>query len=250
MTTILYRGDCLEKMKLLKDKSIDIVLCDLPYGIFGKNKSTEWDKQIDLKMMWKQIWRISKPNTPVFLFGDFKFAVQLYNSQSKYWKLTFVWNKGKSTTPFLSKLRHGRATEYILMFYKKPPFYNYKEYHKVSKREKIYHNGSYVGAKKIKKQTNVYTPSLPINIIQCNNVRIKKLIKSITEKPQRVLEEFIKYYSREGDTVLDFTMGSCSCGVVCHKLRRNFIGIELNKTHFDISVERLKKINPDNVLVK
>ena len=88
-------------------------------------------------------------------------------------------------------------------------------------------------------ESNRYTPSLPLNVIQSKIVK-KKIIKNITEKPQIVLERLLKYYSNEGDTCLDFTMGSGSCGVACKTLNRNFIGIELKKEHFDVCVERLE----------
>tara|TARA_R110000787_G_scaffold234035_4_gene340924 strand:- start:3260 stop:3976 length:717 start_codon:yes stop_codon:yes gene_type:complete len=233
----LINGDCIEEMKQLHDGSVDIIIADLPYARFGH---LDWDKQIDLDKLWIQIWRVSKPNTPIFLFGDFKFANILLNSQPKYFKYEIVWNKNKSTTPLLSKKRFGKATEYILVFYKKQPVYNYQEYHKVKFREKVYFNGSFVGAKKIEKQTNYYTPALPINIINCPVKKSNKIIKTITEKPQGALEHLLKYFSNEGDTCLDFCMGSGSLGVACSTLNRNFIGIELNTEHFELAKERLE----------
>ena len=232
----LINGDCLEKMKDLSNNSIDIIIADLPYGRF---KHLEWDKMIDLKKMWREIWRISKINTPVFLFGDFKFANILLNSQPKYFKYEIVWNKMKSSTPLLSQKRFGKATEYILVFYKKQPVYNYSKYHKVFKKKTSTHWHTFHGAKKIKREINIYKPSLPINVIEQPNKKNNKLIKNITEKPQFILEHLLKYFSNEGDTCLDFTMGSGSMGVACKTLNRKFIGIELNKEHFDIAKKRL-----------
>jgi len=234
---MLIQGDCLEKMMDISDNSIDIIIADLPYGRF---KHLDWDKAIDLEKMWKQIWRISKPTTPVFLFADFKFANILLNSQPKHFKYEIVWNKGLSTTPLMSQKRFGKAAEYILIFYKKQPVYNYTKYHKVVKRDKVYYNGAFVGAKKIKKQTNTYYPTLPLNIIECANKRRGKCIKNITEKPQGVLEHLLKYFSNEGDTCLDMCMGSGSMGVACKTLNREFIGIELNEDHFIIAKKRLE----------
>ena len=79
--------------------------------------------------MWEQIWRVCKPKAPVFLFGDFKFANELYNSQPKYFKYEIVWNKKRTTTPLNSHIRFGKATEYILVFYKEQPVYNFEKYH-------------------------------------------------------------------------------------------------------------------------
>ena len=234
---MLINGDCIEEMAKLDDASIDIIIADLPYGRF---KDLDWDKCIDLDKMWEQIWRISKPTTPVFLFGDFKFCNILMNSQPKWFKYEMVWNKGKNTTPFLSRQQPGRATEYILVFYKKLPVYNIDKYHTSIKRKTDKGTGmGLCGSIQAYKTYNSYSPILPLNIIKCHKVEHKKLIKKITEKPQAVLEHILKYFSNEGDTCLDFTMGSGSCGVACKTLNRNFIGIELKKEHFDVCVERL-----------
>ena len=234
----LIKGDCLEEMKQLPDCSVDIVIADLPYGRF---KHLEWDKAIDLEGMWKQIWRISKPNTPIFLFGDMKFGIQLINSQPKHFKYEIVWNKMKSTTPLLSRKRLGKATEYIFIFYKKQPIYNYAKYHKIKKviTDNAKNNNKIVGGKYSKEVDihNNYEPQLPTNII--NEV----LPKKVTEKPQGILEFILKYFSNEGDVCLDMCMGSGSCGVACHTLGRKFIGIELNDEHFQIAKERLENIN-------
>lgn len=240
----LIEGDCLEKMKDLSDNSVDIVICDLPYGVFTKHLA--WDKGIDLEKMWKQLWRIGKKNCPIFLFGDMKFGVKLINSCPKHFKYEIVWNKKKSTTPLLARRRIGKATEYVFIFYKHQPIYNYKEYHKVVKvrrcknkkiakcDEIMYHPPNSV--------ISVYDPRLPINVIEGKTIMRGKIIKNITEKPQFLLEYLLKYFSNEGDTCLDMAMGSGSCGVACNKLKRNFIGIELNKKHFNLAAERLKYI--------
>ena len=308
----LYQGDCLEKMKDLSDNSIDIVIADLPYGRF---KHLSWDTEIDLEKMWREIWRIGKKNCPVFLFGDMKFGVKLINSCPKHFKYEIVWNKKRTTTPLLSRKRLGKATEYVFIFYKHQPVYNYAKYHhikgsrkcnnkKVEKGEgmqfhyeksirnvyepslplnvvtnntseglNIVHKNKKIKIPRISYEptlpTNVldqviplnntpliigkqnmyhakkavYEPILPINVIEEYSVRKGKIIKNITEKPQFLLEFILKYFSNEGDTCLDMTMGSGSCGVACNKLNRNFIGIELNERHFNLAKERLDKIS-------
>ena len=307
----LLQGDCLEKLKELKDNSIDICIADPPYGRF---KHLDWDVKIEFKKLWKELWRVCKPTCPIFLFGDFKFAVEIYNSQPKWFKYEIVWNKMRTTTPLLSRKRFGKATEYILVFYKKQPVYNYLKYHKylkAPKRAKVEKqtmivgqkprkiirnqydpklpinvvnqvepdkkkNSMYIGGPKDKNITHValYDPKLPINVVNepedgydnksydgvCPYARdsgIKwdpklpinvlegsakinnKTIKKITEKPQFLLEHLLKYFSNEGDTCLDFCMGSGSCGVACKTLNRNFVGIELNKEHFNLAKKRL-----------
>jgi len=305
----LFNGDCLEKLKDLSDNSIDIIIADPPYARF---KHLEWDKKIDFEPLWEQLWRVSKPNCPIFLFGDFKFAVEIYNSQPKYFKYEIVWNKKTTTTPLLSRKRFGKCTEYILVFYKKQPVYNYSKYHKIIKKpyskkkniktikkngvmggkgmviemnvrynpklptniienevvfspmvmgkdNKMYHSKSakyeprlpiniiekeakdygIMIRSKNEEKYNKYEPTLPCNVISCNSKRNKKIIKKLTEKPQFVLKHLLKYFSNEGDTCLDFCMGSGSMGIACIDLKRNFIGIEKNKEFFDITKERL-----------
>ena len=276
----LIQGDCLEKMKDISKNSVDIIIADLPYGRF---KHLDWDKTIDLKKMWKEIWRIAKPTTPVFLFGDMKFGVQLINSCPRHFKYEIVWNKMRTTTPLLSRKRLGKATEYIFIFYKKQPVYNYAKYHKhiykpaqearvkngfntAANQDRLCPYNKYKGkggkqfepnlplnVVSMKKnlvmgqekqemyhqQSKMYDPILPTNIISKYNVRINKVIPNITEKPQFILEFILKYFSNENDTCLDFTMGSGSCGEACKTLNRKFIGIELNKEHYDIACKRL-----------
>ena len=305
----LYNGDCLEIMKDLSDNSVDIVIADLPYGRF---KHLKWDCPIDLERMWKQLWRICKPTCPIFLFGDFKFAMEIYNSQPKYFKYEIVWNKGQTTTPLLSRKRFGKSTEYILIFYKKQPVYNYAKYHKINNKNKVfspmvmgkdnkmYHsktrkynpklplniineneiidselynmkfkrslevyeprlplniieeneilpkdfnNNGVAKWLQAKRDGNDYEPKLPLNIIKCNAKIKNKTIKKVTEKPQFILEHLLKYFSNEGDTCLDITMGSGSCGVACHTLGRKFIGIEKNKEFYEITKERLSSLS-------
>ena len=273
----LHMGDCLEVMRDIPENSVDIIIADLPYGRFAH---LEWDRCIDLERMWEHLWRIAKPTTPIFLFGDFRFANILMNSQPRHFKFEIVWNKGVTTTPLLSHKRPGKATEYILAFYKKQPVYNILKYHKkiVDKTQdarvaktKGYeykddpimkgrnYNGkagkqyeptlpiNYVKTPMVMGQETdmvhaksaVFSPTLPINVINCKTKRLKKVLKSLTEKPQDILEMLLKYYSNEGDVCLDFTMGSGSMGVACKTLNRRFIGIEMNEEHFTVAERRL-----------
>ena len=103
----LIEGDCLEKLKTISSKSVDIVITDLPYGRFEKH--LEWDKPLDLKILWKELWRVSKKNTPIFMFGDMKFGVELINSCPKHFKYEIVWDKKRTTTPLLSRKRLGKS---------------------------------------------------------------------------------------------------------------------------------------------
>ena len=286
----LFEGDCLTIMEDFSDNSVDIVIADLPYGRFSHLAGKDgWDNPIDLKKMWRELWRICKDTCPIFLFGDFKFVNILLNSQPKYFRYELVWNKKQSTNFMNARKMPGKATEYILVFYKKLPTYNYLTYHKripnsggnfhktglnidshkrnlkkpPKKRKSLNHGGGKINKKtstyeprlplnvivephidrggrpKLPNKTFTYEPRLPLNVLECRNVRNKKLIKNITEKPQFILEWLLKYFSNEGDTCLDITMGSGSCGVACKTLNREFIGIELFKKHFEIAKARL-----------
>ena len=263
----LIEGNCLEKLKTISSKSVDIVITDLPYGRFEKH--LEWDKPLDLKILWKELWRVSKKNTPIFMFGDMKFGVELINSCPKHFKYEIVWDKKRTTTPLLSRKRLGKSTEYVFIFYKHQPVYNYAKYHKVCELRneknnikpnaiiKHYKNSKHkvykprlplnvvntpliIGKDNMyHSQSAVYTPILPTNVISEYAVRNKKLIPNITEKPQFILEFLLKYFSNEDDTCLDCCMGSGSTGLACKNLGRKFIGIELNKKHYEIAHKRL-----------
>tara|TARA_R100000734_G_C3316470_1_gene108983 strand:+ start:1542 stop:2270 length:729 start_codon:yes stop_codon:yes gene_type:complete len=236
----LINGDCLEKIKDLSDNSIDLVITDLPYGL-GHSK-LKWDTPIDLNIMWEQLWRVTKPNSPIFMFADMIFASKLISSQPKYFKYEIVWEKTKSTTPMLSFKRMGKATEYILVFYKKQPKYLAKDFHKVVRSKNNTVMGglgqTYIENKRVK--SKYYEPKLPLNIFKCPNIDgHHKKIKGLTEKPVEVIEHILKYYAEKGDTCLDICMGSGSTGEACKNRGVNFIGIELNNNHFKICKDRL-----------
>lgn len=170
----LIHGDCLEKLKDICDNSIDICIADLPYGRF---KHLDWDTPIDLEKMWKQLNRICKKTTPIFLFGDMKFGVQLINSNPKHFKYEIVHNKMRTTTPLLSRKRLGKATEYVFIFYRKQCVYNYLKYHKIratkaqeNKQRKFKKflkeskSNNIIGTKG-KDTGNRYCPPIPTNVI-------------------------------------------------------------------------------------
>lgn len=160
----LLNGCCLEKMKDIPNNSVDIIICDLPYGRF---KHLHWDTPIDLEKLWKEIWRVCKKNAPVFLFGDMKFGVNLINSCPKYFKYEIVWDKMRGTTPLLARKRLGKSTEYVFIFYKNQPVYNYAKYHKVKNVRKCNNKKVEDGMKfhYEKSVRTTYEPSLPLNVI-------------------------------------------------------------------------------------
>lgn len=245
----LFNGDCLEEMKNIKDKSIDLVFCDLPYG----QTSCKWDCKIDLEEFWKQVMRIKKINTPIFFTTTTKFGVELINSAPK--KLKFfdlVWIKSASTGFLNAKKMPLRKHEMIYVFYEKLPFYDLSSHtHKFIKEEKkiekkdydvesdseLYGDVKRSDFKDRKNSESIYDPPLPTSMLEIKSTRGKHS----TEKPVALIEWILKYYSKEGDTILDPTMGSGSCGVACNNMNRDFIGIEKDEEIFKVAKSRLIK---------
>jgi len=236
----LINGDCLEELKKLHDKSVDIVICDLPYGI----TNCKWDTKIDINELWKELIRVGKPNTPYFFFCTFKFGVELVNANPKMFRYDLVWFKTRLSNPLTSTQRIANAHENIIVFYKKKPVYNYLKYHtKIVNENKIdtcFNN--ITGTTIMTHHRSTYNPTLPLSCITANNI-CGSHTKHSTQKPVSIIEMLIKYYSNEGDTVLDPTMGSGSTGEASHNLGRKFIGIELDKTIYDVAVKRLEELN-------
>ena len=242
----LYQGDCLELMKNIEDKSIDCIICDLPYGVTSKNK---WDTIIPYEPLWKEYKRIIKDNGPIILFGQDKFTAKTMLSNEKMHRYNLIWNK-VLTSGFLNAGRMPlREHEDIMIFYKKLPTYNPQ----FTEGKPLHGMGEKF--KKVKNNNNNYN-----DFNSCNNPSAnregdtKKYPKSIltfprpasskmlhpTEKPVELLEYLIKTYSNENDVILDNCMGSGSTGVACLNTNRRFIGIELDEKYFNIAKDRLE----------
>tara|TARA_R110001632_G_scaffold53517_7_gene131735 strand:+ start:941 stop:1660 length:720 start_codon:yes stop_codon:yes gene_type:complete len=237
----IFNGNCLEKMKDLKDDSIDLIFCDLPYG----QTSCKWDCKIDLQLFWKEIMRIKKLHTPIFFTTTTKFGVDLIQSAPKkcYFRYDIVWVKSAPAGFLSAKKMPMRKHEMIYVFYEKLPFYDLSSHkHKFIKemnnrKGKVY-NSQETESKDYKNKSIVgkYDPPLPTTMLEIKSTRGKHS----TEKPVALMEWILKYYSKEGDVVLDPTMGSGSTGVACKNMNRKFIGIEMDKDIFDGAVKRLE----------
>ena len=244
----LYKGDCLELMKNIRDKSIDCIICDLPYGVTSKNK---WDTIIPYEPLWKEYKRIIKDNGPIILFGQDKFTAKTMLSNEKMHRYNLIWNK-VLTSGFLNAGRMPlREHEDIMIFYKKLPTYNPQ----FTEGKPLHGMGEKF--KKVKNNNNNYN-----DFNSCNNPSAnregdtKKYPKSIltfprpasskmlhpTEKPVELLEYLIKTYSNENDVILDNCMGSGSTGVAALNTNRRFIGVELDEKYFNIAKDRLENI--------
>ncbi len=237
----LYQGDCLEVMKDIEDKSINMILCDLPYGITARNK---WDIVIPFDKLWEHYNRIIKDNGAIVLFGSGMFTSSLMQSNSKMWRYNLIWHK---TTPtgFLNANRMPlRAHEDIVVFYKSLPTYNPQKTNgherKVSKAEH----------KRNSKKTEDYgehglttydsTERYPTSILTFATDKQKEALHP-TQKPVELLEWLIKTYTNEGEVILDNCMGSGSTGVAAINTNRSFIGIELDEGYFEIAENRIEE---------
>lgn len=244
--TRLINGDCLVEMQNIPDKSIDMILCDLPYGVLNKgNKEAQWDREILLSDLWVQYSRIIKDNGAVVLFAQGVFTAKLMMSNPRMWRYNLIWDKVNRPTGFLNANRCPlRIHEDIVVFYRKQPTYNpqFSVGEKSHSRGKC-GNGQGAGGKnrcygEFKQTEAVLTNEKYPNSI----IRIEKEHKNFyhpTQKPVALLEYLIRTYTNEGDVVLDNTMGSGSTGVACVNTGRDFIGIELNKEYFEIASRRI-----------
>lgn len=228
-------GDCLELMKDIPDKSIDMILCDLPYGT-TKNK---WDSVIPLEELWTQYNRIIKDDGAIALFSQMPFTASLVNSNIKMFRYEWIWEKDNGTGFLNANKMPLKIHENIEIFYKKTPVYNpqmrtgFKPYKTFSGRKTT----NYGDFDRV--ETKSSGERYPIDIIKFK----KDSGLHPTQKPVALLEYLIKTYTNEGSTVLDNCMGSGSTGVACINTDRNFIGIELDEKYFNIAKERIEKCN-------
>lgn len=242
----LIHGDCLVEMKSIPDKSIDMILCDLPYEVLNKgNEHAQWDRLIPFDKLWKQYNRIIKDNGAIVLFSQGMFTAQLMMSNPKMWRYNLIWDKVLTSGFLNAKKMPLRSHEDICVFYKELPTYNPQ----MTKGEPLHGRGTSYKNKEL--TNNCYgtlnsteehrkgsTDKYPKSIIRFQKIHPSKSVHP-TEKSVELCEYLIKTYTNEGETVLDNTMGSGSTGVACANTNRNFIGIELNEDYFKIAEERI-----------
>jgi site-specific DNA-methyltransferase (adenine-specific) len=237
----LYNGDCLIEMDKIPDKSIDMILCDLPYG----TTTCAWDIIIPFDDLWKQYNRIIKDNGAIVLFASQPFTSKLICSNIGMFKYSLVWNKNKCGSPGLAKIRPMKVHEDICIFCKSVEKYNPQmekgeAYSRKFSGEQRCNNMGYGFAYSTNEYKNDGT-RYPKSILNFSRNFSAQQQVHPTQKPVTLLEYLIKTYSNESDTILDNTMGSGSTGVACVNTNRNFIGIELNKEYFDIASNRISE---------
>ena len=238
----LLHGDCLELMKDISDKSIDMILCDLPYG----TTACKWDTIIPFEPLWEQYNRIIKDNGAIVLFGSQPFTTKLINSNIGKFRYCWVWDKVKPNGHLVAKIRPMQRTEDIVVFGKeKINYYPQMIQRDKPKKSKEYSRTEIMGGKQTNFEERILNKKYPQNIIVESNASQKNKLHP-TQKPVALLEYLIKTYTNEGDIVLDNAMGSGSTGVACLNTNRNFIGIELDDKYFEIAKQRVSEARNDN----
>ena len=226
----LLHGDCLELMKDIPDGSVDMILCDLPYG----TTHCKWDSVIPFELLWKQYNRIIKDNGAICLFSQMPFSAMLVSSNLQMYRYEWIWKKSNSTGFLNAKKMPLKAHESIEVFYKKPPTYNPQ--FTQGKPYKTTTGSLTSNYNKFYKITTVSDGRrYPIDVLEFKS----EIGLHPTQKPVALLEYLIKTYTNEGEIVLDNCMGSGSTGVASVHTNRNFIGIELDKDYFDIAKKRI-----------
>ena len=235
----LQHGDCLELMQQIPDGSVDMVLCDLPYGV----TNNKWDTVLPLEQLWKHYRRIVKPNGAICLFADGMFMAMLMLSAPKLWRYNLVWDKVLSTGFLNANRRPLRSHEEVCVFYQKQPIYNPQKTvgaksHSMGKPKECANN-NYKKHGFLDNSDIHGNMKFPTSILRYQKPHASKAVHP-TEKPVALCEWLIKTYTNPGETVLDNCMGSGSTGVACVNTGRQFIGMELDEGYFQIAKERIE----------
>ena len=240
--SILLNGECLEELKDIDDNFVDLIFCDLPYG----QTACKWDTLIDIDKLWIEFMRIKKLNTPIIFTCTTKFGVSLINSAPKKcpFRYDLVWCKSVPVGHLSAKKMPMRKHEMIYIFYEKLPLYDLSSHVYIKRKKKETFNPESVNKDNTYGKGwqeghlgNSYEPRIPNSLVEIKSTRGKHC----TEKPVALMEWFLKYYSKEGDVILDSTMGSGSMGVACVNMNRNFIGIEKDPEIYNVAVNRIEK---------
>ena len=234
----LFHGDCFEHMKKIGPKSVDMILCDLPYGM-TKNK---WDVVLPFDQLWKEYNRIIKDNGAIVLFGSQPFTSMMIMSNQKMFRYALVWEKNKFSDFLNARRKPMKTNEDIVVFYKKQPTYNPQywqstPYTRWNSQEAVDRQTNYGSHK-----SNIVESDgkrLPTTVLKFNRVERPD---HPTQKPTDLLAWLIRTYTNENDLVLDNCMGVGSTGVAAINEKRRFIGIELDKVYYDKSVEKISSL--------
>ena len=242
----LVNGECLEELSKLEDKSIDSVICDPPYG----TTACKWDSVIPLDKLWEQLLRVAKETAPFVMTCQQPFTSQLVMSNPEIYSHNWVWDKGYSTNFAHCNNQPMKGIEDVVVFRRKMGKYNPQGLkpitNPITKNRKPGNLGEASGIMEYKDGMigRDYTPEFtgyPNGIIRDKREQEKN--PHPTSKSVFLMEYLVKTYSDEGDTVLDFTMGSGTTGLACKMNKRSFVGIELNPEYFEYAKDRIENYN-------
>lgn len=236
MSINLMFGNCLERMKEIPDGSVDMILCDLPYG----TTACKWDVVIDFKKLWREYNRICKGC--IVLFASQPFTTVLIQSNIKNYRYSWVWKKNFSTNFLHAKRMPLRNTEDIVVFNKGVYNPQKSQNHIPTQSAKGSKKGSLYHGKEIRDYVGGSTERYPTTLLEFSAQNIKNRLHP-TQKPVDLCEYLIKTYTNECDTVLDNCMGSGTTGVACLNTNRSFIGIEKDEEYFEIAKKRIEQID-------
>ena len=253
---VLYNGDCLEELKNVPDKSVQLILTDLPYGTVKNDSVCKWDEVIPMEKLWPEFERIIKDDGAIVLFSQQPFTSYLISSNPKLYKYNWIWKKNKYANFLNVRYQPGKLTEDICVFGKKGCSYtpngNMKYNPQMIKGEpyKSKGKGNRGASSSVRgdlKQVPIDNKGerYPTNILEFS-LDSEKKFPHPTRKPVDLLRYLIRTYTDEGDAVLDATMGSGSTGVAALLEKRDFIGIEKDEKYFNLAKERIEGVKNDS----
>lgn len=239
-------GDCLKVMKAIPDGSVDMVLCDLPYG----TTACKWDSVIPFEPLWEQYTRITKPSSAIVLTAQAPFDKALAMSNINNFRHEWIWEKTEATGHLNAKKMPMKAHENVLVFYRQLPVYN-------PQKTSGHKRKTAMNVDRAIKQSECYgaqegvthydsTQRYPRSVLQFSTDKQKSNLHP-TQKPVALMEYLIRTYTNEGDIVLDNCMGSGTTGVACINTGRNFIGVEKEANYYEISKKRLISLGRDKL---
>ncbi len=252
----LHNASCFDIFPELADNSVDLICVDPPYG----TTTIKWDTVIDFNLMWQHLQRICKPTAPILIFGSQPFSSLLITSKIDWFRYELIWNKNKCGSPGLAKYRPQKVHENIMVFAQKSgsfykPIMEVGEAYSRESKDKINGYGSgrnthgYGFGNKVFLKTNNDGTRYPKSILHAGRNFSAQQTVHPTQKPTNLLNYLIMTYSKPGDTILDFAMGSGSCGVSAKSTGRDFIGVEKSQEYFNIAKTRIAETNESSVTI-
>lgn len=246
-TDRIYLMDCMEGMKQIADSSVDAIIADLPYGVLNRsNPSVNWDRQIPFAALWEQYRRITKPDSPIILFGQGLFSAWLMLSQPRLWRYNLVWQKDRVTGHLNAKRMPLRQHEDILVFYKKQPVYHPQmtpcppERRNHGRRKTEGFTNRCYGTMKLS-PVRIADDKYPTSVIFMPKEHKKGAFYHPTQKPVALMEYLIRTYTDEGDVVLDNCIGSGTTAVAAIRTGRHYIGFEIEQVYCEIAERRIQE---------